>query len=122
MSRHNIVVIRSDGTVKQVECDEHPTLETLQSLIGGYIETVPVRIPVSDKPTMIVNEEGKLKGLPRNKAATKIARLYDGDYIAGDAVLLDANTEEFKSFTIGRAACVMQLVGVVAGGAARLEW
>lgn len=43
--------------VKEIEND----LKVLQELVGGYIETVRF-----NGITMIINEEGKLKGLPVN--------------------------------------------------------
>lgn len=44
------------------------TLEELQTIVGGYIECVYLK----DNMTMVVNEEGKLKGLPCNGLATEI--------------------------------------------------
>lgn len=44
------------------------SLEELQGYIGGHIEIVPL---TKDR-LMIVDEEGKLKGLPLNIPATKI--------------------------------------------------
>lgn len=117
-----VVVIRADGTVERVQTSEIPTLEELQRLVGGYIESVPVRIPVSDKPVMIVNEEGKLKGLPRNRAATSVARLFEGDYVAGDAVLIDRAGEDLKAFRFTRAVTMQELVVVVAGKHANVKW
>ena len=43
--------------IREVEND----LKPLQELVGGYIETIPI-----NGITMIINEEGKLKGLPVN--------------------------------------------------------
>ena len=45
------------------------TLKELQEFVGGYIET----IPVSTDQLMVINEEGKLDGLPYNQKATEIA-------------------------------------------------
>lgn len=38
------------------------TLAALQSLVGGYIET----LSIFPRSTFVVNEEGRLLGLPRN--------------------------------------------------------
>lgn len=62
------------------------SLEELQSFVGGPIETVPL----TDEEYMIVNEEGKLRNLLYNSAATKIyneALDWDGDWIVGDALV-----------------------------------
>ncbi len=62
------------------------TLEELQGFVGGYIEM----IPAGRHHVMVVNEEGKLKGLPSNPRATAIARencVY-GE-IVGDVVIVN---------------------------------
>ena len=54
------VVYREPGKspeVREIEND----LKVLQELVGGYIETIRF-----NGITMIINEEGKLKGLPVN--------------------------------------------------------
>ena len=59
-------------------------LEELQAIVGGYIECVYL----NDGMTMVVNEEGKLKGLPCNDLATEIIRnsgIYD--VIVGPALV-----------------------------------
>ena len=66
------------------EMDITNELEPLQALVGGYIEIVPI----SDKIVMIVNEEGKLMGLPYNF-------IIRGDTIVGPAVFAGVNGEEF---------------------------
>ena len=57
------------------------TLDELQELVGGYIELLGV--PSKDR-VLVVNEDGRLKGLPFNKNATD---LYQRDTIVGDAVI-----------------------------------
>ena len=49
-------------------------LKELQSIVGGYIECLYLK----DDMTMVVNEEGKLDGLPFNDMATAIA--YNSSY------------------------------------------
>lgn len=44
------------------------SLKELQGFVGGHIEIVPL---TKDR-LMVVNEEGKLKGLPLNLVATEI--------------------------------------------------
>ena len=62
------------------------SLKELRGFIGGHIEIVPL----TKNRLMIVDEEGKLKGLPLNPMATKI---YDeesfcvADIIVGNALI-----------------------------------
>jgi hypothetical protein len=51
-------------------------LDELQSVVGGYIQVIHPRS--SENSLMVINEEGKLKGLPYNELATKLW-LYEGD-------------------------------------------
>lgn len=77
-------LITTKGIKREVDLSDGDTqLRTLQKLVGGYIEC----LYVGDK-IMVVNEEGKLQGLPVNKRATEIA-LKNGinDIIVGDVVL-----------------------------------
>ena len=81
------VLVKEPG--KEAELREIPnTLEDLQSAVGGYIKTVTF----AEDCTLVVNEEGKLKGLPMN------FRIF-GDVIVGTAVLAGVDGEEFCSLT-----------------------
>lgn len=64
------------------------TLEALQKAVGGYIETVRLRV---DNAVIIVNEEGLLLGLPYNTGASEFA----GQSIFGTAIIVGVNGEEF---------------------------
>lgn len=61
------------------------SLSELQGFVEGYIEIVELK----DGKIMVVNEEGKLKDLPFNHAATDLfAQTYsNGDIIVGNALL-----------------------------------
>jgi hypothetical protein len=81
---------KAGGYAKTIHKEKEPlTLDQLQKLVGGYIELV--NLPES-KEQMIINEEGKLMGLPINSTATKI--FHDNyphlqhDWICGDAIIL----------------------------------
>lgn len=52
------------------------TLESMQNMVGGWIEAIPV---TNDGLVMFCNEEGKLIGLPPNFSLP-------GDTIVGDVV------------------------------------
>jgi len=69
------------------------TLKSLQSEVGGYIECV---YPSSDPIALIVNEEGKIHGLPLNRA------LYteDGeqfDIACGNMLVVGLTEDDFGS-------------------------
>jgi hypothetical protein len=54
------------------------TLEELQGFVGGYIELVDL----GSRDVMVVNEEGRIHGLPINmKASARANRLIVGDVV-----------------------------------------
>lgn len=61
---------KTDGTILEVVPSNGTDfqLKELQQMIGGYIEIVPA----GDYDIMVLDEEGKLKGLPFNNNATLI--------------------------------------------------
>lgn len=82
------VRINVDGT----RIEMHPThgaafhLSELHIVVGGYIEAVHLK----DGRVMWVNEEGKLRALPVNEAATVIAHASGHDptdMIVGDVII-----------------------------------
>ena len=82
-------VIHPDGTESTV----HPadgkefTLKELQNAVEGLIEIVFLK-PGHGHATAYVNEEGKLIGLLPNHKATKLIRLFPGDYVAGNILIV----------------------------------
>ncbi len=64
-------LIKIDGTTTEVEPQNGKkfSLDELRGYVGGTIDTV--RLPKSGK-YMIVNDNGKLDGLPKNERATEI--------------------------------------------------
>lgn len=86
-----IRLIKSDGTTEEVS--GKATLEKIQGLVGGYIESVPWFTKFNDEPCQVwCDEEGKLKHYPMNETATKLwynqARVGGGDHLVGDIVIL----------------------------------
>ena len=70
-----------------------PDLKAAQDFVGGYVEGIP--FPNGDY--LIVNEEGKLKGLPLNPEATALWKAtFDNDnfitgrndFVVGPAILI----------------------------------
>lgn len=80
--------INPDGSTKIIP---NGTFQTVKEIIGGYIETVPC----NDGSLMLLDEEGKLKNLPPNPAATSLVTLFPGDFISGTAIVL--SPEEINS-------------------------
>lgn len=81
-------IIKTDGTKIKIAPDAKTyTLEEMQEIVGGYIEFVWL----SPFYLMVVNEEGKLNGLPMNDSATDLLRLYKDttDFIVGDVLVCE---------------------------------
>ena len=71
------VLHKSDGTSRPFSPADGKTfsLKEVQEMVGGYVEM----IPLSTDRIMLINEEGKLLGLPRNDMATLVAVLVLGE-------------------------------------------
>lgn len=85
-----VIVLRphQKACIEEIDND----LASYQNLVGGYIEIIA---PFSDGVVLVCNEEGKINGLPLNRAI----RDEDGnvlDIIAGTAFLCDGSGEELK--------------------------
>lgn len=63
------------------------TLEEVRAVVGGYVELVRLW----DGRLMLINEEGKLYGLPLNAEATRLFLVERDSYdvIVGDALVCD---------------------------------
>jgi hypothetical protein len=69
--------------------------ETISKAVGGYIQIVPLQNDFAGY-SMYLHEEGKLIGLPMNDIATAVWENSYGrtDIILGNAVIVNANTDE----------------------------
>jgi hypothetical protein len=76
-------LIKSTGEVTTVAIPKKDSLPIMQLAVGGLIEYVRCRYN-GKKADMVVNEEGRLIGLPINPIASLIA----GQTIVGDVLLL----------------------------------
>lgn len=71
------------------------TLESLQQIVGGYIEAV---YPFDDPVAIICNEEGKINGLELNRALRdENCKVYD--ILAGTFLIVGLGEEDFTSLT-----------------------
>ena len=86
------LVIKTDGIIDALHPKNNKvfTLDELKSVVGGYIEIVPL----DELYSMVVNEEGKLLNLPINEGATRVYRTSKNtdDFIVGN-VLICSNKE-----------------------------
>jgi hypothetical protein len=64
-------------------------VEELQTLVGGYFEVVST----IDGRFLVLDDNGKLKQKPLNKAATRLYIHGRSDVIVGDAMLVDTRLE-----------------------------
>lgn len=82
-------ILRTNGTWDNVQPANGSdfSLQEVQAIVGGYVELVRLW----DGRIMLINEEGKLEGLPLNAEATRLFLVErDGyDVIVGDALVCD---------------------------------
>lgn len=70
-------------------------LESLQEMVGGSIQVV---YPFDDLVGLIVNDEGKLKGLPLNRALIdETGEMYD--IVAGNLLVAGLTEDSFDSLS-----------------------
>lgn len=105
MERYAIIIRPNEETVL-LHCypGDSLDLKTLQEIVEGHIETVPTVMSTGWRKekdvglTLIINEEGKLLGLPVNQTATDMAAIYN-DVIVGNAILMGTTEEDFIGLT-----------------------
>lgn len=95
--------LKADGTEEEVlpADNKHFSLDELQAFVGGLIDIQTM--PSGRK--LVINDEGKLDGLPRNEAATKIwCEEYPIDQypnnndqlVVGDVLLVEKDSTELQ--------------------------
>lgn len=69
--KNKAVIIAVDGSEEVVSPRNGRTfeLDEMQAIVGGLIEIVSCK---DDSKLMVINEEGKLNGLPLNEKATEL--------------------------------------------------
>ena len=98
-NRLKVIVCRPLEKAEVIEINDD--LDTMQSLVGGMIEEY---MPFDDEVAIICNEEGKLNGMPLNRAIYDESDGKRGemiDIIAGQFFLANApyESEKFQSLT-----------------------
>jgi len=82
------MVLKATGEVSFIHGtkeDGSLSLDQMQKAVGGFIEIVQCH-EVEGDSILVINEEGKLEGLPVNQRATNLADIFEGDVIVGDAI------------------------------------
>lgn len=88
------VLAIAPGKVPQVK-EIATGLESLQREVGGYIEAV---YPFEEPVAIVCNEEGKLTGLPLNRALRdETGEVYD--ILAGTFLIVGLGEEDFTSLS-----------------------
>ena len=105
MERNMIRVVLLEPQKEARIADIGSSLQSMQSVVGGLIEAV---YPFEEQVCIVCNEEGKLQGLPLNRALRDSDdHIYD--IIAGTAFLCDCSEEDFGSLTDEQAAKYLSL-------------
>ncbi len=111
---HYAVLIPAEGAARPQAIDlTGDVLAELQDLVGGYIETYRTRS--SGKHILICNEEGKLRHLPVNEAATYLFMQNACDYFAGDVLLVEDGGEDFAYYTYSDALDIAETINAACG-------
>lgn len=91
MGMMRVVLVEPGQTARIAEIGS--SLEEMQKTVGGYIQAV---YPFEETVCLVCNEEGKLQGLPLNRALRdEDNHIYD--IVAGTFFVCDCSTEHFKS-------------------------
>jgi hypothetical protein len=97
----NVTLLPVEGKKKRISIS---TLDQARQMVCEYAYNSPIQVIVlMDGSFMLMDEEGKLKGLEINVRATEIAQennmLYPSDYIVGDVILVD-DVDEFDALPL----------------------
>ena len=88
-----VVLVEPNKEARIVKIDN--TLKAMQKTVGGYIEAV---YPYDDNVAIVCNEEGKIAGLPLNRALKDAdGKVYD--VIAGTFFIAGLTEDNFGSLT-----------------------
>lgn len=115
-----MIVIRPDRTSYILHCFPKDTLplRDLQDIVEGPIEVVDTVLSkgwVEEKDmeriVLVVNEEGKMQGLPVNRDATRLSLIFH-DVIVGNAVLMGVRGEDLIGFSLEEAERICKKWGL----------
>jgi Domain of unknown function (DUF3846) len=92
--RGQLTTIKPDGTTTFTSLSASPTLEQLQTAVGGHLEVVPLFTHLNGETCVVFcNEEGKLEGLEPNDLAQllwekAVGRPIRDDYLVGPIAII----------------------------------
>jgi hypothetical protein len=93
MEKIKVLMVEPEKAPREAEIEN--SLESLQSIVGGYIEAT---YPFSDPVAIICNEEGKLQGMPLNRSLRdENGSMYD--VVAGAFIVCGLGDENFSSLS-----------------------
>lgn len=93
MGKMKIIVLEpmKEAYLAEIEND----LSSMQKVVGGYIQGI---YPFEEEVCLVVNEEGKINGLPLNRALfDDSGKVYD--IIAGTAFICGCSEDSFDSLS-----------------------
>lgn len=103
-SREKITVVLVEPQKEARVAKIDNTLETMQTIVGGYIEAV---YPFNDEVALVCNEEGKIAGLPLNRALKDSdGQIYD--IVAGTFLVAGLTEDNFGSLTDEQIDCYLK--------------
>ena len=82
---HKAYIIKVDGSI--INLDHQPTLSEAQTIVGGWIESIPSVYKFQKNQIIYVDEEGLIAGKPLNQKASDL--LIPPQVIVGDALILE---------------------------------
>lgn len=90
-----VIIVNADSEKLEVTEEFENSLESLQKVVGGYIEVVTLRGYHDEdrRITMWLNEEGKLSNLPPNIAMVRRSNQQLADVIVGNAIITSTDSE-----------------------------
>ena len=89
------ILLIAPGTAPRALDIDH-SLKSMQELVSGTIEAI---YPFADSVALVCNDEGKLLGLPLNRAVRDPATGQILDIIAGTFFICGLSEDEFASLT-----------------------
>ena len=95
-----LAIVKEPGQAPRVEPLFTNTLRAFQEAVDGYIEAVTIATDL----VLIVNEEGRLRGLPYNCNVC-------GADLFGTVIAVGVKGEEFASLRASWIPAIMQLLG-----------
>ena len=87
-----VVLVEPGKMARMTEIDS--SLQSMQKLVGGLIQAV---YPWQDAAALVCSDEGKLLGLPLNRALQQDGQIYDA--VVGTFFVCGIREEDFCSLT-----------------------